>query len=102
MSQKKKYLTSSELNQIELEFEKDKYRKLQEKEYDYQLKLKLMEIELLKKDTEILRYKKLNQVSLNQQERDKNKTFIEGLRKKYKLPEKWGFNPDSGEIKIEE
>lgn len=102
MARRKTHLDSNDLHKLELNFEQDKLRKLQEKEFDFQIKLKLMEIELMKKDAELLTLKKSKMVSLNQQLKDTHVQFLAELRKKYKLPEKWGFNPDSGELIVED
>ena len=101
--EKEKKLTPTELLKIDLNAEKTIRLKAEmitmEKEQEiitlkqniYRLTADNMAIEL--KDIHI---KKENNKNRLKKQKESNKEYNENLREKYNLPEKWGFDPDTG------
>ena len=60
------------------------------------------DIEILKLRNELLKIEIKEMRDSAEAVKNENKKFMLSLREKYDLPERWGFNPESGEIILEE
>jgi hypothetical protein len=104
----KKFLTPDEVRILESNFsiQKDKVNRIELMRKDYVIFQ--YKIELLKKELKILELeaeKQQRNIGDREQElkilKDTHKLLNTELKQKYDLPEKWGFDPESGEIKTE-
>lgn len=100
-----KYLLDNELFELNLKQKDQEILKLKRKDLEKEisiLTLKKEMIELTKKtfDLEILKLK-IQLDSLNVKNKDlltQSKEFNDFIKNKYTLPEKWGYDPESGKL----
>lgn len=106
----KKYLTQSEMDKFEIENLKEVIRKqelsdLEQKKQIIMLKVQYynLQVDLCKKDIELLEKNKLEKLSVYDKERNEHKKFVKSLKEKLNITtERFGFNPDTGEIVIDD
>ena len=91
-------LSKDEMHKMELNHAKEEARRLRERVAEMSVLMKQYEQELLKKEVESLK-SELNVVKQkNEAERLEHRIFVKDIKDKHKLGERWGFNPDTGEI----
>jgi len=104
VSEQKIKLSVIEVNKIALNAEKLKVVEKDTTILELKNKMLTLQEEMLKKDRMILDYHKLILDSTLSTTKDKNKDTLLEISSKYPITngKKWGYNPESGEIVINE